>query len=207
MFDSIIKQVGTIELPAFTGAQIYMQKHVIGDAVRLENAPDFEPVVERMLLGVELPMGSEVFITVDRKSIKAGATHRRGGAHVDGNYIFDWGGSDQDGGGGGWLTGVNGRVLSPENHQLQYCNPNGGMLIASDHQACRAWEGTFHGQPNQGGDCTHLTQDLEQNESFLLEPNRVYLSNSTCVHESLPLEVDVDRTLVRITLPPVAILN
>lgn len=204
MFNSQIAAVSKIALPAFIGAQVYMRKHVIGEPVVLEDAPGFAPVVERMLSGVELPVGSEVFITVDQKQLQAGKTHRRGGAHVDGNYIFDWGGGS---GGGGWLTGVNGRVLSPENHRLQYCNPDGGMLIVSDHQACRAWTGEFQGEPNQGGDCSHLTQDLTDNPSFLLEPNRVYLANSTCVHESLPLTEDVARTLVRITLPPIPIFH
>ena len=202
MFNSQIAPIGKIALPAFIGAQVYMRKHVIGEPVQIAEAPSFEPVVERMLGSISLPTGSEVFITVDQKELQAGTTHRRGGAHVDGNYIFDWGG-----GGGGWLTGVDGRVLSPENHKLQYCNPDGGMLIVSDFQACRAWMGEFEGQPNQGGDCTHLTQGLAQNPSILLEPNRIYLTNSTCVHESLPLTEDVARTLVRITLPPVPIFH
>lgn len=195
MIQSNIRPVGQLSLPAFAGMQVYMHPILVGERVTLpEGAEGFEEVVEKMLAMHSIPAGEKIFVTVDQSRVKAGKSHRRPGAHVDGNFIFDWT--------GGWLTGVDGRVLSPENHQLQYCNPMGGLLIVSDLMACRAWLGEFAGVPNQGGDCSHLTEDLERNESFLLEPNQVYVGNSTCVHESLPVDQDVERTLVRITLSP-----
>ena len=73
------------------------------------------------------------------------------------------------------------------------------MLIVSSYEACKGWNGDYEGQPNQGGDCSHL--DLSKMESFILKKNNLYWGNSTFIHESLPLEEDVKRQLIRITLP------
>ena len=136
----------------------------------------------------------KAYITIDEKIVRKGESHRRGGPHTDGNYLFGWGG-----GGGGWLTGEDGRFLPREQHEEQYCSEKGGMLIVSSYEACKGWNGEFEGQPNQGGDCTHL--DLSNMNSFNLKSHTLYWGNSTFIHESLPLEEDVERQLVRITLP------
>ena len=119
---------------------------------------------------------------------------RRGGPHTDGNYLYGWGGN-----GGGWLTGEDGRFLPREKHINQYCSDKGGMLIISSYEACKGWNGEYDGEPNQGGDCSHL--DLSTMESFIMEKNTLYWGNSTFIHESLPIDEDVKRQLVRITLP------
>jgi hypothetical protein len=111
----------------------------------------------------------------------------------NGGYAI-WGG-----GGGGWLTGEDGRFLPREQHEEQYCSEKGGMLIVSSYEACKGWNGEYEGQPNQGGDCSHL--DLSKMDNFNLKSNTLYWGNSTFIHESLPLEEDVKRQLVRITLP------
>jgi hypothetical protein len=48
-----------------------------------------------------------------------------------------------------------------------------------------------------GGDCSHI--DL--NGGFILKPNMIYYGNSQWIHESLPLEEEIHRNLIRITLP------
>lgn len=201
MITSLIRPVGSLALPPFAGTRVYMQSHILGERVRIQDNPAFEDPIEKMLANVQ-DDGAKVFITIDQKLVLPGKTHRRPGAHVDGNFIFSW-----SSGGGGWLTGENGRVLSPENHKLQYVNPMGGMLIVSDYQACRAWVGEIDDEPGQGGNCAHMADKLKTLESFLLDPNQVYLGNSTCVHESLPIQEEVQRTLIRITLAPSFKLN
>lgn len=199
IFESLAKPAGNISLPAFQSLRLYMHALIIGTGQKLPpSMAEFDPVVDRMLSVVNLNDGDKIFVTIDQKHVTAGQSHRRPGPHVDGNYIFDWGG----GGGNGWLTGTAGRVLSPENHKLQYCNPRGGMIIASDHKACRGWIGQFTGQPNQGGDCSHLQDQLDLAQQFWMDPNKIYVGNSTFIHESVAVARDVDRTLVRITLPP-----
>lgn len=198
MIHSMIANVGTVEFPAPSEpTQVYMHPHVLGQPLELPvGARHFSNTVAAMLSRLGDVVG-KVFITIDRRLVKASTSHRRPGPHVDGNFIYDWSG----GGGGGWLTGTNGRVLPPEAHRLQYCNPLGGLLIASDYAACQVWTGQFEGQPEQGGDCSHMQDQLDRAPTFLLEPNTLWLGNSTCVHESLPVSEDVVRTLVRITLP------
>ncbi len=201
-FTSVVHgPVGKVSFPEFRGAQAYMHPIDLAAPTLPSDCADFAPVVALMIRDSGITPSGAAFVTIDQRHIRAGQSHRRPGPHVDGNFIFDWGG-----GGGGWLTGVAGRVLSPENHRLQYCNPMGGMLIASDAVGCRVWRGEFSGQPKQGGDCSHLGEQLDSAQSWLMEAGAVYLGNSTCVHESLPFAHDVRRTLVRITLPSTVLI-
>jgi hypothetical protein len=194
---SAVVKVGQVKFPRITDVtQVYMHPMMIGEKIDLpKGAESFTPVVESMLAMLDSTAQGKAFVTIDRRTVFAGKTHRRPGPHVDGNFIYEWHG------GGGWLTGEAGRFLEPHAHKLQYCNPLGGMLIASDHKACRVWTGRFEGEPNQGGDCSHLQSQLNKAPTFLMEEKALYLGNSTCIHESLPVERDVFRTLVRITLP------
>jgi hypothetical protein len=77
------------------------------------------------------------YITIDEKKIVKGESHRRGGPHTDGNFLYGWGGSD------GWLTGANnGRELAREQQNNSNCRRN-GMLIVSSYAACKGWNGVF----------------------------------------------------------------
>jgi len=141
----------------------------------------------------------EAYLTVHTKDIKPMETHRRGGPHIDGNYIKEicnWG----SGGGNGWKVGENGRKLSTEHHKLSYETQTGGMLIASSHPACLGWNGIFDEKAKEGGDCSHI-QNLNLKGQFLMKPNKVYYGTSQFIHESIPVEKEVKRTLIRITLP------
>lgn len=193
MIISKIEKVDVVSIPFESVGELYMHPISLGIPVSLPVMyKSFETVIEKMLSNIDLTSGT-AFVTIDQKAVKQNTTHRRGGKHVDGNFIFDWGGS-------GWLTGSEGRVLSPEDHKLQYANELGGTLIASSYPLCKAWRGSFDELPLQGGNCANVSES--NLDSFILEPNAIYLMNSTCVHESLPSDVDIDRTLVRITLPP-----
>lgn len=73
------------------------------------------------------------------------------------------------------------------------------LVLASNVQACRAWEGIYTGEPVDGGDCTHI--DLTGLNELTLLPNTAYRGNVTMLHESLPVPEDCYRTLVRINVP------
>jgi hypothetical protein len=105
------------------------------------------------------------------------------------------------GGGNGWLTSNHFNPKSADLHRKLYNDPKGGMIIASNYSACRGWLGDFNGEIRQGGDISHLTTGLVNNSSFILKPNQIYYGNSQFVHESLPVTQNVNRQLVRITLP------
>jgi hypothetical protein len=200
MFSSKIIPVGHVKFPSiWTQGELYMHPIDLAQSLALPDRFNvFSEAVKTMLEHCPVKTGT-AFVTIDQKTVQPGQSHRRGGPHVDGNFIFDWG--NGDGGGNGWLTGGMGRYLPPEKHLLQYASPTGGLLIASSFQACSAWLGTFNGIPLQGGNCEHLVDQLKTKQKLLLQENVVYLGNSTCVHESLSVHQTVNRTLIRITLP------
>jgi len=190
MIESISRELYVVDVPKFIGEIQTLEF----DLNTLKGVPKkFKNVVRQMIKILPIKTGN-AFLTVDGKLVKKGVSHRRGGAHIDGNFIPNvttWGG------GGGWKVGGDGRTLTPEVHKLSYESKTRGMLIVSDYPACKGWNGKFDGKPNIGGDCSHI----ELNDGFLLKPNKVYYGNSQWIHESMPLDVDVHRTLVRINLP------
>lgn len=197
MLNSICLPLGQLIIPTYIG-EIKMLPFTLKD---LSNVPDiFKPIVEKMISSIPKLKG-EAYLTVDGKLVEAGKSHRRGGPHIDGNYLAyattGWGGKPQP---TDWKTGgVDGRVMTSEEHALSYRLRTGGMLIASNEIGCKAWVGEFEGEATAGGDCSHL--DLSKARPFYLTPNNVYYGNSHFIHESAPVDRDVLRTIVRITLP------
>lgn len=191
MITSISKQLYRVQVPKFLG-QIQTKEF---DLETLKGVPQkFKASVRKMIEVLPIKKGI-AFLTVDGKKIRKGISHRRGGKHIDGNFIPDkteWGG----GGGNGWKVGGDGRSLPPEIHKLSYESKTGGMLIVSDYSSCKGWNGKFNGKANVGGDCSHI----KTGRGFKLKSNTVYYGNSQFIHESLPLNKNVHRTLIRINL-------
>lgn len=83
------------------------------------------PVVEKMLQELKLREG-RAYLTIDAKQLSQGTTHRRPGAHIDGNYLDDMylkamrqvdPGGWTSGGGNGWKVGEGGNVLTSQQHK------------------------------------------------------------------------------------------
>jgi hypothetical protein len=192
MIISISKELYKVQIPQYTG-EIKMLPF------NLENINEipvkFNEIINKMI--EYLPNKSGIaYLTVDGKIIEKNSTHRRPGIHIDGNYlkVGDWG----KGCGNGWKVGESGRKLNSVEHKLSYQSKTGGMLIASNYSACKGWNGIFNENPKEGGDCTHLKN---LGEGFILKPNKVYYGNSQFLHESLPVDKELHRVLIRITLP------
>lgn len=192
MITSISKELYEVQLPNFTG-EIKMHPF---DLENLAEIPSqFKSLVTKMIEALPLKKGI-AYLTLDGKLVEKGKTQRRGGVHIDGNFIAEnnsWGN-----GGNGWKVGEGGRILSSEHHKLSYESKTGGMLIASSYPACKGWNGSFDGKPYVGGDCTRL-ENL--GKGFVLKPNTVYYGNSQFLHESLPIDKTTHRVVARITLP------
>lgn len=192
---SVMMPIAPIAFPAFNGDQLYMHEIDLANPVLPEGFNAWIDAFTAVVLAA-YKVGcrtGKAFLTIDQKEVPKGYSHRRPGRHVDGNYLFSWGG-----GGSGWLTGEAGRYLPPEKHQQQYCSDTGGMIIASSYSACKVWNGYWQGVPAQGGDCSHI--DVSGMEEAMLEPNMVYIGNHA-IHESVPVQDDVCRSLIRLTLP------
>lgn len=192
MISSKVKVVGEIKFPSFNNEHVYMAKNLVGR--KLQGVPkQYENIIQNMLDAAKIPLHTGFYVTIDEKSLKKGTKLRRGGIHIDGNYVFGWGG-------GGWLNGVPGRMLTEHQHKIQYQSELGGILMVSNFQACEGFIGEVDGVAGQGGDCEHLRDKLKEMESFWLKENVVYLGNSTFIHEGHPVNKDVARQLIRLTL-------
>lgn len=163
------------------------------DVLTLEGLPDkFKEVASTMLAGISRKAGT-AFFTIHGKKLLKGKTLRRGGPHTDGNYephLMTFGG-------GGWKVGQDGPAINTALHDRQYNNEKGGIILASNYEACLGWVGEYDGLPNTGGDCSHIELD----DPFLLRKDTVYYGNNHFIHESLPVSDDVHRVMARITMP------
>lgn len=206
---SIAKPVSHVQFPEFTGQQTYMNV-ATGHTVEQIAPPQYTETIRQMLKDAGIPMDTQFYITIDEREVVAGEAHRRGGAHIDGNYLpmfqsgqpawGGWGSTSKMAWGGGWLNGVPGRMLSPEHQRACYESELGGTIIATNYPACKVWAGEFEGTPGLGGSCEHFRDELEDMDQFTMEPNTAYLINSTCIHQSMPVKETVRRQLVRLTL-------
>lgn len=196
MIKSISKELYEVQIPEYTG-EIKMLPFNLESLTEIPKL--FRELIEIMIDCLPTKKGI-AYLTVDGRVIEEGISHRRGGVHIDGNYLPElcgWGGSG-GGGGNGWKVGEGGRILSSKEHKESYETETGGMLITSTYPASKGWNGVFEGNPYVGGDCTRI-KGLD--EGFVLQPNKVYYGNSQFLHESLPIDKTIHRTLVRITLP------
>lgn len=185
MLKSDYRKLGPIELP-YQARQKYMHTFDLANPVM---APGFEDYLEPVLTLCRLAGAheGEAHMTVDEKEIMPGQTQRRPGPHVDGCFVpakNSW-----SHGGGGWKHG---------------CNNIGGevigrmpIIVAASVAGCKAWRGTFDGQPKSDGDLSHL--DLGEGE--LLPANVGYILSPDCIHESMPFATKVRRSFLRIALP------
>ena len=170
------------------------------DLTTLEGLPEkFKSLVGDMLARVK-HTGGTAFFTIHGWRLKKGETLRRGGPHIDGNYephLMSFGG-------GGWKLDQPGPPLNTDLHERQYINDKGGIVMASNFEACIGYEGDFDANAiANGGDCSHF----ELPEGKLLDRDRVYYGNNHFVHESLPMSEDVHRVMARITMPENHVFN
>lgn len=196
MILSVSKELYPINIPHFSG-QIKM---LAFDLESLNEVPGaLTKLVANMIAALPIKKGI-AYLTVDGKIVEKGMSQRRGGIHIDGNYLpSGWaGGGNGSGGSGGWKVGEGGRIISSEEHKLSYQSTTGGMLITSTYPACKGWNGRFEGNAYVGGDCTRI-EGL--GEGFTLKRNVVYYGNSQFIHESLPVDKDIHKVMARITLP------
>lgn len=193
--ESRVIELNRIELPLYIG-EVRMVKFCLNT---LNGLPlEFHNLARDMLKNI--PVEGNGYFTIHGKKLKKGETLRRPGPHTDGNYEpCAWGDS-----GGGWKIGENGPAIDTDYHRDSYLNVNGGIILASNYEACNGWIGEFEGKINVGGDCSKF--DLDKGK-IDLKRNTVYYGNNHFIHESLPMKDDVHRVLARITLPMTHVYN
>lgn len=197
---SAIQHVSHVEFPKFKARQCYMVGMSLA-TLSQQGMGDYTEVIRNMMACVDIRGTERFFVTIDEQHLQPGQTQRRGGAHIDGNWIEPIGARfNKD-----WVNHPELQADTlPRWEQPELItdgNNIGGMLIAASEAASVAWKGIVDGTPNADGNCEHLRDQLTQLQVVPMLHNRVYLANSTCIHESLPVQRPVKRQLIRITLP------
>lgn len=189
-------QIGsTVSFPAWTGERIYMQEFHKNAPLPVQYAR-WQSTVDQMLGGIDT--NGPVYLMVDQALVKGGQPHRRPGVHVDGHWVINAHGGSGHG-------SRHGPVPYPRHqpgplHQGSSAQGE-ALVLASDVEACAAYVGEYERDfvaDWRGGDCSDL--DLSQLNRVDLYPNHVYIGDVFTLHESLPVQHDCRRTLVRLNV-------
>lgn len=210
------RKIGNVLFPEFTGERVYMRPFKKKDGLP-EDLKRWQPTVDAMLQDIDT--NEEIYIMIDQGVVKAGSTHRRGGPHIDGHWcpeIVSHGirsprHADNPSKPEKDIPPVHRGVgrhssLKVENIPGYWNVENFGdeaLILASNISACYGYVGEIEGNPKEGGDCSHL--DLSDMERVILEQNIAYSGNVTFIHESIPVNIDCNRTLVRLNVPGIRI--
>lgn len=188
MLFSDYRELCPVKLP-YKGRQKYMHSFDLASPTMPKGFEDYLAPVVTLCQSARATVGI-AHMTVDEKIVPAGNSQRRPGPHVDGRFmphVAIWGHEP----GPRWLHGCNNITGSPI--------PRMAVIVAASVAGCRAWRGTFVGQPASDGDLAHLMDQLDNGE--ILQARMGYWLSPDCVHESMVFERDTQRTFLRIALP------
>lgn len=199
MFQSNVVQGGPVAFPEFTGERVYMRAFTKAEGLPAD-LRRWQDTVDQMLDGVDA--SGPVYLMVDQAPVRAGLTHRRPGAHVDGY----------------WDPGYqcHGQQPTPPAHRPRPPSHGGHrgrhsrgssdaelLLLATDVLGCEAYVGAVEGTPSAGGDCSAL--DLGGLTRVDFAPGRVWAGHTlNMLHASVPHRRDCLRTVVRLNVPGAA---
>src|SRR5579864_3670693 len=109
MFKSDLKNLGTVQLPVFTGTRTMMLPFLLEDVMSIPGGiAQWRSFVASITQKAGAPRVGTAYLTIDEALVQPGETQRRPGLHVDG--IGPEGKEGGWGGGGGW--GTNGMIVA-----------------------------------------------------------------------------------------------
>lgn len=194
MYTSHVQKLNTVTFPEFTGERVYMEKFFKQDGLP-DHLSRWQPTVDQMLDSVDTDQ--PIFIMIDQGIVKPNTSHRRPGPHIDGYWIEELqahGGSS----GGHRMPSMSGWQTGGSNWKtMDFVDPE-SVILASDVVGCKAYVGQWEGEIGEGGDVSHL--NFENLLNFPMESNVAYKGNVTFIHESVPLPIETQRTLIRLNL-------
>lgn len=214
IYASIVDERGAVTFPEFTGERVYMEPFTQAAGLPVHLAR-WQNTVDQMLVGIEVD--SPIYIMIDQTHVEAGRPQRRPGVHIDGYWLPEvrahmGGGSHvarsipnprregyhSAGGhtGGGGHASSNFQAMD---WSLASFDAPEAIILATNVSSAQAYIGEYSGPIGDMGDCTGLT--IEHMARRRMEANRAYAGNVCFLHESLPVEQDCDRTLVRLNVP------
>lgn len=183
----------------------------------------WQPFVDVMLSGIHTE--DVIYLMVDQDFVKAGTPHRRPGVHIDGYWHpNDMGAAFADAPGmhrprhgydpppaHGPRHIARGWDPYPPTHSSRsngdWNNPDfskdEAIILMTNIQAARGYAGDWDGFIGDGGDCSKVDVSLLDPIDF--ETNRAYIGNVSMLHQSLPVPVDCERTVIRLNCPGVSV--
>lgn len=224
MIKSIVQKRGSIEFPEHTGERIYMLPFTKSVGLPKQYGR-WQATVDRMLEGIETSL--PIYLMVDQGTVTPSASQRRPGVHVDGYWNpgvachgaggYGHGGRSSPGHGGGGRSHSGwrdwdyddspGHSPMPPRHSagregwnsIDFSAPE-AVLLAANVSACRAYVGEYDEQLiGEGGDASCIP--LDNLDRVVLDSHVVYAGNVGLLHESLPTQREMLRTLVRLNVP------
>lgn len=169
--------VSNMIFPRFNSRRVYMATTEGANVCLPQPIEAYNHAVQ--LLCSMLGYKGKIHVTVDEKNLEAGQTHRKPELHVDGRFMgMSWGHS-------GW------------NHT---CNEiplvRMSVAVASSLARCKVYNGDFVGTPSEQGDLSHIRGQV--GEGALVPANEWHLLSPDCVHESLPVVTNSQRSFIRV---------
>lgn len=195
---SELKEIGPVEFPAFSGERVYMLPFTLWGGLPA-HLSRWQATVDAMLSPFvgQIVLGQSIYLMIDQACVSEGKVHRRPGLHIDGYWNADFvshGGSPAPSHrptpshGSRAVSWAAGSFEEPE-----------AIILASNVEASRALVGEFNATIGEGGDCGHISGNGL--EAVSLRAGIAYAGNVTCLHQSLPVTQDCQRTLVRLNVP------
>jgi hypothetical protein len=178
MIHSEVKVGGRVSFPANNSERVYMLPFFQRDGLPLRLSR-WQRTVDEMLAGIRTDR--PIYLMIDQGIVGGGQTQRRPGLHIE----MNWDAGNQ--------------YHAPQHRGS--CVPE-MVVLASDVGGCRALVGKFDGDHGPKGECDHV--NVGNGREILFAPSIVYRGTVTTIHESLPMIVRMERTLVRLNLPGVA---
>lgn len=221
-YTSYIETRGQVAFPEFTGERVYMRGFLQRDGLPADLVR-WQPTVDALLDGVETDQ--QIYIMIDEGFVQARSAQRREGLHIDG--YWNPGLQAHGNNSGGHRSAPRGHGYEPPSghgstprhapygghgHNPPSRHGSGastwqhadfkapeGLILASSVSAARGYVGEFVGPIGEGGDCSSI--DLSGLQVMPMCAGIVYAGNVTALHESLPVEHDCYRQLVRLNVP------
>ena len=192
MFHSEMQARSRVQFPLFAGERHYMIPFFQSEGLPV-HLSHWQPTVDAMLEGIETY--APIYFMADQSFVGAGQTQRRPGLHVDGYWHPDL---HAYGGRGGHT----GRHMASGWDEVDFSEPE-ALILASNVSAARAYLGDYDGPIGDGGDASKI--DVSNLRVMHMEKNVAYCGTVATLHESLPVRVDCNRTLVRLNCPGVTL--
>lgn len=211
-YQSKVIENGAVTFPEFMGERVYMLgfKQKDGLPVHLNR---WQSIVDQMLRGISTD--ETIYLMIDEQFVPAGKTHRRPGVHIDGYWnpaMRCHGSYDSRHGHDSSLRIIRKPVSNPQPklkkkpkkksklswETAEFDTPE-ALFLASNVKASRGYIGEFSGSVGNMGDCKDVS--ISGLNEVVLDANKVYIGNITFLHESIPVEQDCYRTVVRLNVP------